>query len=395
MRKDFFSIALSNLRYRKLRTWLTVLGIVIGIAAIVTLISVSSGLENSINDQFEKMGANRIFVYAKGVFSNIAGGGITDRDVRTLERVSEIEWTSPYLYGSREAEYGRKKSFVQNLFGMVVDEDIRDKFESFDVYAIKGRLFKKGETGVAVFGYMAAKELFGKDVSVGEKISFSGSDFKIIGVLSEIGNPEDDFNVYIPMDDARELFNEPDKITMIDIKLKDGVDINFAAGKIKKELERARGDENFEVVTPEQLLKQFGSILDILSVVLGGIAAISIVVGGVGIMNSTYTSVLERTKEIGIMKSIGAKNNDIFSLVLIESGFIGVVGGLVGVLVGVLLSVGVSGVLKEVGFGMVKISLDWRLMLFCLIFGVGIGVLSGYFPARKASKLKPAEAMRY
>lgn len=395
MISDLFRIAIINLRHRKLRTWLTVLGVIIGIGAIVALITVSSGLSNAINDQFSKMGSSRVEIYSKGVMQgNIAAEGITTKDVEVVKRMSEVEWVNVFLLGGREAEYGREKEFMQNLMG-VDTEDAKVKFESFGFKVGKGRYFNNGERGVMIIGYKAQKDMFDKDINIGNKIVISDYDFKVIGIMEEIGNPDDDNNIYIPLEDARDILNEPDKVTTIDTKIKEGVDVDMAAKKIKDALEKARDDENFEVVTPEQLISQMGSILDILNIILGGIAAISIVVGGVGIMNSTYTSVLERTKEIGIMKSIGAKNRDILSVFLIESGLIGLVGGLLGILTGTLISLGAGAAMKSMGFAMIRINIDWKLWALSLAFAIMIGLMSGYFPAKKASQLKPADAMRY
>ena len=164
--------------------------------------------------------------------------------------------------------------------------------------------------------------------------------------------------------------------------------------KVKREFERQRGDKNIEVVTPTQILEQIGSILGVVQAVLVGIAAISLVVGGIGITNSMYTTVLERTKEIGIMKSIGARNFDVLAIFLIESGLMGLVGGFFGVLLGTGISLAIGKFSTEAGFKLL-VAVNPGLMLFGLLFAFIVGMISGSLPARQASKLKPVDALRH
>ena len=159
-------------------------------------------------------------------------------------------------------------------------------------------------------------------------------------------------------------------------------------------MERDRNDENFEVQTPTQILEQINEILGVMQFVLVGIAAISLLVGGVGITNSMYTSILERTKDIGIMKAIGAQNKDILFIFLIESGLMGLVGGIFGVIIGTLLSYGISQYATQSGFKLI-FSINPGLVMFGLLFAFCIGMISGMIPARQASKLKPVDALRY
>ena len=163
---------------------------------------------------------------------------------------------------------------------------------------------------------------------------------------------------------------------------------------VEKELERKRGDTNFQVLTASQILEQIGQILGVMQIVLVGIAAISLLVGAIGIMNSMYTSVLERTKDIGIMKAIGARNADILQIFLIESGMIGLVGGLLGTALGTGMALAVEPFAKNAGFPLI-ITLEMGVLLFGLLFAFVIGMISGILPAYQASKLKPVDALRY
>jgi putative ABC transport system permease protein len=390
---DYFNLTLRNLSHRRLRSYLTIIGIIIGIASIIALISISQGLENAITEQFEKIGSNRIFVVPKG-FTGVGNlPGITTEDLDQLKKMPEIAWTNPYLIQSDEVEFSRTKRFVQQIVA-IETEDVAKKYSDMDIDLEAGRFPNNGEKYVAVVGYKFAHDLFDKDIPLKGKIKLKDKKFTVVGIMEEIGNSDDDNSVWIPMDNARELYNKPKEITAIELKIKKGLDLNEVADKIFKRLKRARNNENFEVSTPEQILSQINELLAVIQLVLGGIAAISLIVGGVGIMNTMYTSVLERTKEIGIMKSIGATNNIILLIFIIESGFIGLIGGSLGVILGNIIAFLVGVIAKNMGFGLLKIVFDYKLSLFSLSFAFFIGMLAGFLPARRASKLKPAEALR-
>ena len=213
--------------------------------------------------------------------------------------------------------------------------------------------------------------------------------------MEEIGNSQDDNSINIDFDTFREIFDAEDRVDAITATAKPGLDMDALKEKTERKLERARGDENFQVMTSANILEQVNSILGIVQFVLIGIAGISLLVGGIGIMNSMYTSVLERTKEIGIMKSVGARNSDILLIFLVESGFIGLIGGIFGVLLGTGMALAVGAIAKQAGFALLKIVIDYKILLFGLSFAFVLGMISGALPAYRASKLKPVDALRY
>jgi putative ABC transport system permease protein len=236
--------------------------------------------------------------------------------------------------------------------------------------------------------------MFDSKLKLGSKIEIEDGEFKIIGILKEIGNSQDDNQINIPLETAREIFNKTDDVDAIIAQVKSPDDIPILQEEIEKELESKRDDTNFQVVTATQILEQIGEILGIIQFVLIGIAAISLVVGGIGIMNSMYTSVLERTKDIGIMKAIGAKNLDIFEIFLIESGLIGLVGGLFGTTLGSFVAVIIGEFSKNAGF-LLNIKIEPLVLAFGLLFSFVAGIASGVLPAMQAARLKPADALRY
>ena len=258
---------------------------------------------------------------------------------------------------------------------------------------------RKGDKYRAVIGYEVAKgNLFSKEVNIRDKLIIKGKEFRVVGILKKIGSKIDDTTVVIPIDIARELFGLGSEYSMISAKVKEGENPSEVAEEIKKELRRERGlkegEEDFTVQTMEDIRRRFSSVLGIVSVVLIGIAAISLLVGGIGIMNTMYTAVLERTRDIGIMKAIGAKDRDILIIFLFESGFIGLVGGIIGCFLGIFLALAITQFASNMGFGFLEAKISVELILFAIVFSFAIGAISGILPAIRASKLQPVEALR-
>jgi putative ABC transport system permease protein len=393
--KEYLGFAVSSIGHRKLRSWLTIVGIIIGIGAIVALISVSQGLENAVTEQFEKIGSNRIFVTPKGLETgSYKTSPFSDREVEIVEKVVGVDWVNPFIVVSGEGEYGNEKKYLEFLMGINPD-GMGEMFEDYDVDLEEGRFLIDSDKYSAVVGNKFAHDLFDKEIGANNRITIKDKKFRIVGVFELMGSEDDDYSIYIPMDTARELFDKRKEITMIDLKVKDGVDINTVAERIERRLDKYRDKDDYLIMTPDQIMRQFGEILTIIQVVLGGIAAISLLVGAVGIMNSMYTNVLERTREIGIMKSIGATNNNIMMMFLVEAALIGFLGGFLGIVFGSLLSFGVGEIAKSQGFLLLKIEIEWLLLIFSLSFAVIVGAISGYLPARQAAKLNAVDAINY
>ena len=395
MIKDYLKFSVNNILHRKIRSWLTVIGIVIGIAAIISLITISQGLQNAIEEQFELFGANSVIISPKG-FENmgVQAEGLTQDDVRTLESMSEFKYVSPMATSVAQVEFHDEIKFL--TVAALPAEDYIDMYGDMGISTEDGRMFRRGDGSSVILGYRVAnKDVFEDSVNIKNKIKIRDEDFKVIGVFEEIGNSGDDNSLYITLDDFRDIYNDQERVDFIMAQAKPGQDIESLKEKIERKLERARGNENFQVMTATQIMEQISSILGIMQFVLVGIAAISLLVGSVGIMNSMYTSVLERTKEIGIMKSIGAKNSDILSLFLIESAFLGLIGGFFGVILGTAIAKLVGFIADQAGFGLLSIKINLGLILFGLFFAIIIGMISGALPAKQASKLKPVDALRY
>ena len=402
MIRDYFSFGISNLRKRKMRTWLTMLGIFIGIAAVVSLVGLGQGIQKSVNEQFEKLGVDKLIISPKGTFSGIGGTGnikLTKKDIDAIKKVPGIDEVSGMLIATGKIEFNNRVRYLM-VSGIPTDKD-RKLIEEMQSYEIaSGRDLKTNEKNKVVLGRLFKEgNIFNPNLKLGDKIKINDVEFKIIGFFAPFGNTEDDKNIIIPEDIMRQVFDLKDEYSIIIAQTSPGLDPEIAAERVEKELRNKRNleenKEDFTIQTSKELMESFQVILNIIQIFLIGIAAISLVVGGIGIMNTMYTSVLERTKEIGIMKSIGAKNSDILIIFLIESGILGLVGGLIGIILGISFSKLVELGAKLAGYGMIQTSFPLYLILGTLLFSFLIGTISGVLPARQASKLKPVDALRY
>lgn len=404
MINDYLAIIFGSLKHRKLRSWLTMLGIFVGIAAVVSLISLGQGLQEAINEQFQKMGTNKIMVEAGGLSFGMPGSGIsneklTEDDVKVIERVRGVDKVAKMVYKSANSEFHDEIKYPL-IIGMPTDEtkEVFEEMQSIEIS--QGRNLEDTDKYKVVIGDLVEKgELFDDPVRLRDGININGKDFKVIGVLEPIGNPQDDKQLYIPYDTAVDLF-ELDEINVMIVQTIQGVDVNEVAEFIKKDLRRYRdvdeGEEDFRVQTFEQVMNSFNTIFSIVQAVVIGIAAISLLVGGIGITNTMYTSVLERTRDIGIMKAVGAKNSDILKLFLIESGTLGLIGGAIGIMIGIGISKLVEiSIIKLYNIVYLKAYFPWYLILGALLFSFLVGSISGVMPARQASRMKPVDALRY
>ena len=402
--KDYFSLAFNNLKRRKLRSWLTMIGIFIGIAAVVALISLGQGLQDYIGEEFEKLGSDKIIVQPKGVMG-IPGSVtsksliLTSKDLKIIENVRGIEWVAGYLMKQGQTKY--KDELGVGYATGIESKDLDFFIEIGSLEIEQGRTLKKGDKYKVFVGYdHAYGDIWKKELGVGSTIEIEGVEFRVVGVAGKIGNSMDDGVLYVPKETLKEILNIKDEESYIIAKTLSGFDPLNVAENVKRKLRQSRNEkedqETFSVQTSDQLLETFQGIFSVVQAVLVGIAAISLIVGGIGIMNTMYTAVLERTKEIGTMKAVGARNSDILKIFLFESGLLGLVGGAIGVGIGVGLGKATEYVATmALGTPLLQASFPLYLIFGALAFSFLIGSLSGVFPAMQASKLKPADALRY
>jgi len=399
---DLVKMAVRNVGKRKKRAALTMIGIFIGIAAVVALVSLGQGLQDTINAQFEKVGADKLLIQPKdpGLYGGEQSPGALDiDDKRLIEKVSGVSLAAGYFYRALKVEFNgvQKTVFVPSIPDDAREADLVKQWFTIEVES--GRELSHKDKKKAMIGYnLAYKNTFVKNIEVGQKILVEGVPFEVVGVIKRIGDPTMDGGVVITEPDIRELLNESSLYTQIVAKSVGNPDV--VAENIKKKLRRDRGldegKEDFRVQSSTELIESFNAVFNIIQVVFIGIAAISLLVGGIGIANVMFTAVLERTREIGVMKAIGARNKDVMLMFLVESGFLGLVGGIIGILIGMGISKVVEiGANTAFGPGTIYASYSPFLIVGMMVFSVGLGALSGVLPARRASKLKPVEALRY
>jgi len=405
MIKDYFNLAFLSVRKRKLRSYLTMIGIFIGIAAVVSLISLGQGLQVAIEEQFQAIGTDKIFVTPGAGFGPPGSAEIKleERDKDIIEGVRGVKDAGALTFTFADITFEDHTDFIP-VNGLPSDpEELKTVLEALSIGAEQGRDLKGGDKFKAVVGARHVREdtIWPKPVQLRDTISIEGQDFKVVGIMKEIGNPPDDSHVYIPEDAAREVFGlDDDEFDFIIVRTERGFEPAQIALAIEEEMRDDRGleegEEDFQVQTFESALETFSNIFGIVQAVLIGIAAISLLVGGIGIMNTMFMSVLERTKEVGVMKAIGARNSHILLLFLIESGLYGLVGGAIGVLIGVGLGEGTQYLATiSLGTELVRAEFSTTLILGTLAFAFLLGMLSGIAPAYRASKLNPVDALRY
>lgn len=401
----FFVFAFNNLRRRGLRSWLTMLGIFIGIAAVVSLISLGQGLQVAIAEQFEQIGSDKIIIQPRGRIgppgSETSGNILTLDDLEVVRDVRGVKNVVGILTKTARIEFSDEVTF-RFISSLPEEGDAREVFEGTQSFTLlQGRELKDGDKFKVVVGYnYAFGNIFDKHIKLRDKLTIQDQEFKVVGILEKIGNPFDDGSVIIPERVMRDLYGIKDETSGIFVQVESGSNMDNVVEAIKEDLRKFRnedeGKETFEVQTPEQLLGAISTIFSIVTAVLVGIAAISLLVGGVGIANTMYTSVLERTREIGIMKAVGAKNSDILTIFLMESGLLGLVGGLIGIAIGIGIGEGVEFIAaRTIGSPLLRATFGMPLILGALAFSFVIGTLSGFLPAKQAASLRPVEALRY
>ena len=395
MVNESFRMAIKNIRSRKIRSWLTIIGIIVSVGAIITLIALSNGLELAILKMFDQMGGQRVMVMPAGAMSGSTALSFSEKELDLVKGVNGVDYALPYyMQFGVEVEY-KGDIFYSGVNGVPSESgDLMLEFYNYET--VDGRILREGDYYKASVGYLFKEDLFDKPVDVKNSIKINGVKFEVVGILEEFGNSQDDSAIMIPIDAAWDILNDGKKeIHYIDVGIKDGYNITLVGEKVGDKLERYRGEEDFSVITPEQMLEQFQVILGVVRAVLVSVALISLLVGAVGIMNSMYTSVLERTPEIGIMKSVGATNSDILTMFVTEAGIIGLVGGILGVSLGSVVSYVIGFIAEQAGFKMLEITLDPIVIGGGILFALVVGISAGAVPAWQASKLKPVDALRY
>lgn len=390
MIKDYLSLALRSIRHRQKRSWLTIIGILIGITAVVALVSLGQSMQRAVNKQFEQFGYNLITIYPGGLRGGYRGpySATFEIDTEQIARAEGVEAVGAMLYKSAYIKTDQVEGFLP-VVGL--SPGIAKVFSQFKLE--QGRFFTDADRYTAIFGQNVPKDL---GVQVGGELEIEGQAFEVLGLLAQNGAGDNNNAIFIPLETLWEILGDQGKVSMVWAKVSQGYDVKQVAEQLKASLKEGRGKEDFSVQTIEDLQKLIGQAIGILQAFLGGIAGISLLVGGIGVMNTMYTAVLERTREIGVMKAVGAKDSQVMWLFLIESGFMGLVGGAIGTALGLGMDILAVVITKRfIQTNVLEFGISAWLVFGALAFSFVIGALSGLLPARSAAKLKPVEALRY
>ncbi len=415
-----FKLALNILLHSKLRSWLTIIGIVIGVAAIVAIVSIGEGAQLNVQERFSGLGADLItispgFERASGGFRGGFGHSesfrtsgsssiistaknLTDKDIQVIKSVEGVSFINGIVSGRAEVFYLAESATVsvQGVDPLAWRNIVTTELES-------GRYLNPGDTNVIVVGNRVVKSTFKQPFVLNRGISIEGRLFKVVGILKESGGfGGDDNRIIMPIDQARDILEDAgsEKFDSIVIKASDTNLVDQIVSEIDSKLTISRHvtarNKDFSITSSKATQERLQDITQTFTIFLGAIAAVSLIVGAVGIANTMFTSVLEKTKEIGIMKAIGARNFDIMIIFLLNSGLVGLVGGLLGIGLGSAISAVLPKILAGLGpGGSVRTVVPISLLIEALFLSIIIGMIAGAIPAYRASKLKPVDALRY
>ena len=394
----------------KLRTWLTILGIVIGVAAVIAIISMSEAMQETVSAQLSSLGGDIVtispgFSRASAMFGMGPEGGrgppppgeaqITEEtvlsrsDLQVLKGIPDIALIDTNIRGSVEVSYLGKKGTVsatgvdQKVWSRITTDKIKD-----------GRMLDSADQNVVVLGGMLSSSYFDQPVGINKMITIENRIFRVVGILDD-----QSYSTYMPIQMAYQVLDGKENgiYDTLVVKIKNEDQLDEVITKIESKLMISRhvtqNDKDFSVTSSKKMQQRRAEMVNSMNTFLLAIAAVSLIVGSVGIANTMFTSVLEKTKEIGIMKAIGARNNDILCIFLFNAAFIGLVGGIIGIFLGAILSHFLPTLMGNVPLSTITVSSN--SIIIALSVSVAVGILAGIIPAYQASKLKPVDALRY
>ncbi len=396
---DSIRTALSAITANKLRSSLTTLGVVIGVASVIAMIGIAEGTKKQALDQLQALGSNLIVVFPNWGRSSQRTGGdeaetLKPEDVELIRRaVPTAAHVSGEVRTRVSVKYGSTNERSQVTGGLPEIQQIRN------IQLKEGRFFTEEENQnaakVCVLGYDIYERLFGDGPAVGSIIRINNQDFEVIGVAAFKGgqgfmNPDD--MIYVPINTANSRIRRRDTLSGIAVQAENADVMDYTLAKVQETLRKVRrdasGEDLFRAFNQGELIQTAEEQSRVLNLLLGGVASVSLLVGGIGIMNIMLVSVTERTREIGLRKAIGARQDDVLSQFLLESIFLCLAGGVIGVILGIA---GVHFVAGLMGVDPI-VSLPGVVIAFA--FAALVGTFFGFYPAYLASKLEPMEALR-
>lgn len=401
-------IALRSIGANKLRAGLTMLGIIIGVMAVITMLSIGRGMQNMVTAQISSIGTNLLFVrpgssQQGGVRQQEAQGTLTRQDAEALMAIPDVVAVAPQIDGFGQVAYMGNNA-VGRIVGVTPEyQDAMNANLSSGEFVTAANV--QARAAVVVLGAGIAQQLFDTADPLGQTIRISGQNFRVIGVMEAKGGTgvmNTDMQIYVPITTAgsrligNQRFRGGDVVSTINVKISD-TNVQEAVvqdiSAILRERHRLLFQDDFTIQSQQDILNTLTQITDAFTIFLGGIAAISLVVGGIGIMNIMLVSVTERTREIGIRKAVGARRRDILVQFLTEATVLSLVGGIIGILLGAGIAQLISGF--QLGTTTLQTSVEIDAVLLAVIFSLGVGLFFGIYPANRAAGLHPIDALRY
>ena len=397
--------ALQSLNANKLRAALTMLGIIIGVASVVSMMGIGKGAAASITSSIESVGTNLLFITKDNRVTNPQPLTLMDADaIRNSTLINTIAEVAPAIQTSAYISYGGN-SMSSDIIGVTPEyEYVRNSNTSIGSFISSQDIDERST--VAVIGVDIVDEFFNSAAdAMGKKIRIGNYLYTVIGVLTEKGGTSigsSDNQVLIPLTTAQariiSRLGGPNEVSIISVSANSAQDVDMAQTQLSNLLMSRHDisnedDADFQIFTQESMTEAATSIAGVLTIFLGGIAAISLLVGGIGIMNIMLVSVMERTREIGLRKAVGARNSDILTQFLFESFLISLIGGLVGILLAWIISMVIKAIAAS-GATTLNPLITWDSILLATIFSIAVGIVFGLYPANRAAKLEPVEALR-
>jgi len=395
--------------HSKLRSWLTIIGIVIGVAAVVAIVSLGEGMQQEINSQMGTLGGDIVTVtagFSRGGNMFEGGGGegsrsssqattkavvLSNLDLQALRGVPNIAYIDTEIKGNVHVSYLGRNGSV-SITG--VDQKVWAQITTTNLS--EGRMLDPADQNVIVIGGRLASSYFSQPIGINKMITIEGSSYRVVGILGDQSN-----QIYIPISMAYQVI-EGKTTGVYDsliVKVKEEELLDDTIAKMEDKLMLVRHvttrTKDFSVSSSKQMQATRAAIMSTMSTFLLAIAAVSLLVGAVGIANTMFTSVLEKTKEIGIMKAIGARNRDILLIFLLNAALIGLIGGILGVIFGTILSGFIPTLLGGELSGRMTTMVSLNSVIMAVVVSASVGILAGVVPAYRASKLKPVDALRY